>query len=130
YVVMVKTQFQYTNRESPTIVQMATLTSDGNSSVSTGNALGFTNNQSGGAGQAVYKIGNYVWEDTNKNGVQELGEVGVKGVTVVAYDNNTNKEVGSTITDEKGGYLIPNLHNGDYRVEFSNLPQGYEVTPS
>ncbi|MCE3416035.1 SdrD B-like domain-containing protein, partial [Staphylococcus aureus] len=77
-----------------------------NKSVSTGNALGFTNNQSAGAGQEVYKIGNYVWEDTNKNGIQELGEVGVKGVTVVAYDNKTNKEVGRTITDEKGGYLI------------------------
>ncbi|WP_262374272.1 hypothetical protein, partial [Staphylococcus aureus] len=25
------------------------------------------------AGQEVYKIGNYVWEDTNKNGVQDLG---------------------------------------------------------
>ena len=45
---------------------MATLSSTGNKSVSTGNALGFTNNQSGGAGQEVYKIGNYVWEDTNK----------------------------------------------------------------
>ncbi|TYO27337.1 YSIRK-type signal peptide-containing protein, partial [Staphylococcus aureus] len=130
YVVMVNTKFQYTNSESPTLVQMATLSSTGNKSVSTGNALGFTNNQSGGAGQEVYKIGNYVWDDTNKNGIQELGEVGVKGVTVVAYDNKTNKEVGRTITDEKGGYLIPNLPNGDYRVEFSNLPQGYEVTPS
>ncbi|EVZ11017.1 serine-aspartate repeat-containing protein D, partial [Staphylococcus aureus H48054] len=130
YVVMVNTKFQYTNSESPTLVQMATLSSTGNKSVSTGNALGFTNNQSAGAGQEVYKIGNYVWEDTNKNGIQELGEVGVKGVTVVAYDNKTNKEVGRTITDEKGGYLIPNLPNGDYRVEFSNLPQGYEVTPS
>ncbi|HEH2448459.1 TPA: MSCRAMM family adhesin SdrD, partial [Staphylococcus aureus] len=130
YVVMVDTKFEFTTSESPTLVQMATLTSDGNRSVSTGNALGFTNNQSGGAGQEVYKIGNYVWEDTNKNGIQELGEVGVKGVTVVAYDNKTNKEVGRTITDEKGGYLIPNLPNGDYRVEFSNLPKGYEVTPS
>ncbi|HHC5075202.1 TPA: SdrD B-like domain-containing protein, partial [Staphylococcus aureus] len=130
YVVMVNTKFQYTNSESPTLVQMATLSSTGNKTVSTGNALGFTNNQSGGAGQEVYKIGNYVWVDTNKNGIQELGEVGVKGVTVVAYDNKTNKEVGRTITDEKGGYLIPNLPNGDYRVEFSSLPKGYEVTPS
>lgn len=50
YVVMVNTKFQYTNSESPTLVQMATLSSTGNKSVSTGNALGFTNNQSGGAG--------------------------------------------------------------------------------
>ncbi|KII22004.1 hypothetical protein JN533_00350 [Staphylococcus aureus] len=81
YVVMVNTKFQYTNSESPTLVQMATLSSTGNKTVSTGNALGFTNNQSGGAGQEVYKIGNYVWEDTNKNGVQELGEKGVGNVT-------------------------------------------------
>ncbi len=53
---MVNTKFQYTNSESPTLVQMATLSSTGNKSVSTGNALGFTNNQSGGAGQEVYQL--------------------------------------------------------------------------
>ncbi|EWA72863.1 serine-aspartate repeat-containing protein D, partial [Staphylococcus aureus T62346] len=130
YVVMVNTKSQYTNSESPTLVQMATLSSTGNKSVSTGNALGFTNNQSGGAGQEVYKIGNYVWEDTNKNGVQELGEKGVGNVTVTVFDNNTNTKVGEAVTKEDGSYLIPNLPNGDYRVEFSNLPKGYEVTPS
>ncbi|HDC7111256.1 TPA: carboxypeptidase regulatory-like domain-containing protein, partial [Staphylococcus aureus] len=130
YVVMVNTKFQYTNSESPTLVQMATLSSTGNKSVSTGNALGFTNNQSGGAGQEVYKIGNYVWEDTNKNGVQELGEKGVGNVTVTVFDNNTNTKVGEAVTKEDGSYLIPNLPNGDYRVEFSNLPKGYEVPPS
>ncbi|HDB5629193.1 TPA: carboxypeptidase regulatory-like domain-containing protein, partial [Staphylococcus aureus] len=130
YVVMVNTKFQYTTSESPTLVQMVTLSSDNSKSASMGNALGFTNNQSGGAGQEVYKIGNYVWEDTNKNGVQELGEKGVGNVTVTVFDNNTNTKVGEAVTKEDGLYLIPNLPNGDYRVEFSNLPQGYEVTPS
>ncbi|HDJ7790028.1 SdrD B-like domain-containing protein, partial [Staphylococcus aureus] len=130
YVVMVNTKFQYTTSESPTLVQMVTLSSDNSKSASMGNALGFTNNQSGGAGQEVYKIGNYVWEDTNKNGVQELGEKGVGNVTVTVFDNNTNTKVGEAVTKEDGSYLIPNLPNGDYRVEFSNLPQGYEVTPS
>ncbi|MBT1122127.1 carboxypeptidase regulatory-like domain-containing protein, partial [Pseudomonas nitrititolerans] len=74
--------------------------------------------------------GNYVWEDTNKNGVQELGEKGVGNVTVTVFDNNTNTKVGEAVTKEDGSYLIPNLPNGDYRVEFSNLPKGYEVTPS
>ncbi|HBE6986811.1 TPA: carboxypeptidase regulatory-like domain-containing protein, partial [Staphylococcus aureus] len=130
YVVMVNTKFQYTTSESPTLVQMVTLSSNNSKSASMGNALGFTNNQSGGAGQEVYKIGNYVWEDTNKNGVQELGEKGVGNVTVTVFDNNTNTKVGEAVTKEDGSYLIPNLPNGDYRVEFSNLPKGYEVTPS
>ncbi|HDI6488090.1 TPA: carboxypeptidase regulatory-like domain-containing protein, partial [Staphylococcus aureus] len=130
YVVMVNTKFQYTTSESPTLVQMVTLSSNNSKSASMGNALGFTNNQSGGAGQEVYKIGNYVWEDTNKNGVQELGEKGVGNVTVTVFDNNTNTKVGEAVTKEDGSYLIPNLPNGDYRVEFSSLPKGYEVTPS
>ncbi|HDI6482660.1 TPA: carboxypeptidase regulatory-like domain-containing protein, partial [Staphylococcus aureus] len=130
YVVMVNTKFQYTTSESPTLVQMVTLSSNNSKSASMGNALGFTNNQSGGAGQEVYKIGNYVWEDTNKNGVQELGEKGVGNVTVTVFDNNTNTKVGEAVPKEDGSYLIPNLPNGDYRVEFSNLPKGYEVTPS
>ncbi|HDG9558350.1 TPA: carboxypeptidase regulatory-like domain-containing protein, partial [Staphylococcus aureus] len=60
----------------------------------------------------------------------ELGEKGVGNVTVTVFDNNTNTKVGEAVTKEDGSYLIPNLPNGDYRVEFSNLPKGYEVTPS
>ncbi|MGT0202315.1 SdrD B-like domain-containing protein [Staphylococcus aureus] len=51
-------------------------------------------------------------------------------LTVTVFDNNTNTKVGEAVTKEDGSYLIPNLPNGDYRVEFSNLPKGYEVTPS
>ena len=58
-------------------------------------------------------------EDTNKNGVQELGEKGVGNGTVTVFDNNTNTKVGEAVTKEDGSYLIPNLPNGDYRVEFS-----------
>ncbi len=86
YVVMVNTKFQYTNSESPTLVQMATLSSTGNKSVSTGNALGFTNNQVAELVRRRYKIGNYSMEDTNKNGVQELGEKGVGNVTVTVFE--------------------------------------------
>ncbi|HBC4291470.1 TPA: fibrinogen-binding adhesin SdrG C-terminal domain-containing protein, partial [Staphylococcus aureus] len=126
YVVMVKTKFQYTNSESPTLVQMATLTSDGNRSVSTGNALGFTNNQSGGAGQEVYKIGNYVWEDTNKNGVQDKDEKGISGVTVTLKDEN-DKVLKTVTTDENGKYQFTDLNNGTYKVEFET-PSGYTPT--
>ncbi|WP_142351299.1 SdrD B-like domain-containing protein, partial [Staphylococcus aureus] len=126
YVVMVNTKFQYTNSESPTLVQMATLSSTGNKTVSTGNALGFTNNQSGGAGQEVYKIGNYVWEDTNKNGVQDKDEKGISGVTVTLKDEN-DKVLKTVTTDENGKYQFTDLNNGTYKVEFET-PSGYTPT--
>ncbi|HHD6284796.1 TPA: SdrD B-like domain-containing protein, partial [Staphylococcus aureus] len=126
YVVMVNTKFQYTNSESPTLVQMATLSSTGNKSVSTGNALGFTNNQSGGAGQEVYKIGNYVWEDTNKNGIQDQDEKGISGVTVTLKDENGNV-LKTVTTDADGKYKFTDLDNGNYKVEFTT-PEGYTPT--
>ncbi|WMZ57717.1 SdrD B-like domain-containing protein [Staphylococcus pseudintermedius] len=130
FVVVVDTKFKYTDSETPTLVQMATLTSDNNGSVKTGNALGFTGNSSGGTGNPVYRLGNYVWHDSNQNGIQELGEEGVGGVTVEVFDTATNTKVGQTVTNADGSYLITNIPNGTYRVEFSNIPDQYKVSPS
>ncbi|EJG0097868.1 fibrinogen-binding adhesin SdrG C-terminal domain-containing protein, partial [Staphylococcus pseudintermedius] len=130
FVVVVDTKFKYTESETPTLVQMATLTSDSNGSVKTGNALGFTGNSSGGTGNPVYRLGNYVWHDSNQNGIQELGEEGVGGVTVEVFDTATNTKVGQAVTNADGSYLITNIPNGMYRVEFSNIPDQYKVSPS
>ncbi|MBM0377746.1 YSIRK-type signal peptide-containing protein, partial [Staphylococcus pseudintermedius] len=130
FVVVVDTKFKYTDSETPTLVQMATLTSDNNGSVKTGNALGFTGNSSGGTGNPVYRLGNYVWHDSNQNGIQELGEEGVGGVTVEVFDTATNTKVGQAVTNADGSYLITNIPNGTYRVEFSNIPDQYKVSPS
>ncbi|UAR92826.1 carboxypeptidase regulatory-like domain-containing protein [Staphylococcus pseudintermedius] len=130
FVVVVDTKFKYTESETPTLVQMATLTSDSNGSVKTGNALGFTGNSSGGTGNPVYRLGNYVWHDSNQNGIQELGEEGVGGVTVEVFDTATNTKVGQAVTNADGSYLITNIPNGTYRVEFSNIPDQYKVSPS
>ncbi|MGS4031587.1 SdrD B-like domain-containing protein [Staphylococcus pseudintermedius] len=130
YVVVVNSKFEYTDSENPTLVQMATLTSANNRSAQVGNALGFTNNASGGIGKEVYKVGNYVWHDSNQNGIQELGEEGVGGVTVEVFDTATNTKVGQAVTNADGSYLITNIPNGMYRVEFSNIPDQYKVSPS
>nr|WP_099984923.1 SdrD B-like domain-containing protein [Staphylococcus pseudintermedius] len=130
FVVVVNSKFEYTDSENPTLVQMATLTSANNRSAQVGNALGFTNNASGGIGKEVYKVGNYVWHDSNQNGIQELGEEGVGGVTVEVFDTATNTKVGQAVTNADGSYLITNIPNGTYRVEFSNIPDQYKVSPS
>ncbi|MGT0185652.1 fibrinogen-binding adhesin SdrG C-terminal domain-containing protein [Staphylococcus aureus] len=55
YVVMVKTKFQIQIAKAQHLFKWLNSSSNRNKSVSTGNALGFTNNQSGGAGQERYK---------------------------------------------------------------------------
>jgi uncharacterized surface anchored protein len=74
-------------------------------------------------------IGDYVWNDINKDGVQDANEQGVAGITVTLYDN-TNTPIATTSTNANGQYLFPDLPNGDYSVGFSNLPQGFVFSPS
>jgi protocatechuate 3,4-dioxygenase beta subunit len=73
-------------------------------------------------------IGDYVWNDVNKNGIQEPSEIGVSGVTVTLY-NASNVPISSTSTDASGYYHFPDLPNGTFYVGFSNLPTGYVFSP-
>lgn len=74
------------------------------------------------------QLGNYVWNDTDKDGVQDGGEVGVAGVTVTLYDGSDNI-VSSTVTDAYGYYKFVQLNPGDYHVGFS-LPANYVFSPA
>lgn len=72
-------------------------------------------------------IGNYVWVDTNNNGVQDGTEAGLAGVLITLYTNG-GIPVASTITDANGGYLFPNVAPGNYYLNFLNLPTGVTFT--
>ena len=63
------------------------------------------------------EIGDYVWEDTNLNGLQEGGEPGISNIVVRLFDSNTNL-LDATSTDTNGFYLFMNKPEGDYLVEF------------
>jgi hypothetical protein len=52
-------------------------------------------------------IGNYVWNDTNFDGLQEVNEPGIPGITVDLYKNGVL--VASTITDSTGHYVFTNV---------------------
>ena len=73
-------------------------------------------------------LGDRVWHDTNSDGVQDAGELGVPGVQVVLYDAVHNTPVATTTTDANGLYHFINLRPGDYSVQF-NLPAGYVRSP-
>jgi hypothetical protein len=72
-------------------------------------------------------IGDYVWYDANKDGIQDATEAPVPGVTVTLYDA-AGLPIAVTTTDANGKYLFPNLPNGTYSVGFSNLPEGMGFT--
>ncbi|MGB4937653.1 MAG: SdrD B-like domain-containing protein, partial [Ferruginibacter sp.] len=78
-------------------------------------------------------IGDRVWVDTNKDGIQDAGEVGLAGVVVTLYDGTTNNVVASTVTDAYGNYLFSKLPTSvagtNYQVRFSLVP-GYRFSPS
>ncbi|MCI9890175.1 carboxypeptidase regulatory-like domain-containing protein, partial [Micrococcales bacterium 31B] len=63
------------------------------------------------------KLGDFVWEDTNKNGQQDAGEAPVGGVTVNLL-NEAGEQIATTTTDASGKYLFDNLAAGTYSVEF------------
>jgi hypothetical protein len=66
-------------------------------------------------------LGNYVWYDQDKDGLQDPNETGVPGVTVTLY-NASSTPIRSAITDQNGFYSFPNLAPGSYMVGFSTLP--------
>ncbi|WP_185155406.1 SdrD B-like domain-containing protein [Rudanella paleaurantiibacter] len=68
-------------------------------------------------------LGDFVWLDTNRNGVQDPGEPGVQGVVVTLYQPGTSTPVGSATTTATGAYSFTGLTPGDYYVVFT-APQG------
>ena len=75
---------------------------------------------------ATYRLGDFVWADTNHNGLQDAGEPGVPDVPVVLKDG-TGKQLAATTTGPDGKYLFDKLPAGSYQVCFdrSKLPAQY-----
>ena len=78
-------------------------------------------------GKAV--LGNLVWEDLNKDGIQDVGEGGIANISVTLYNNDTDEKITTTTTDENGFYEFPHLDpDFNYYVQFK-VPVGYVVSP-
>ena len=82
-------------------------------------------------------LGNFVWFDANKDGIQDADEVGVAGVTVtldgqldmdLVVDADGNPVKPAT-TDANGKYVFTNLLPSSYGVTFT-IPDGYSETVS
>ncbi len=81
----------------------------------------------GYAALAKASLGDFVWQDSNFNGVQDAGEPGLEGVTVDLYQNDVLKT--SAVTNSSGLYAFTGLDAGDYKVKF-HLPSGMSFSPA
>jgi SdrD B-like domain len=73
------------------------------------------------------EIGDFVWDDLDRDGVQDTGEPGIPGVSVALLLQEGGYLVASTTTGVNGAYRFSNLSPGVYQVMFS-LPAGYIFT--
>lgn len=88
---------------------------------------GAPSNQTADFGYALTSsLGDFVWEDSNGNGLQDSGEPGITGVTVELL-NSGGTVISTTTTDSTGHYLFPDLFSGSYSVRITP-PTGYVAT--
>ncbi|OFW61941.1 MAG: hypothetical protein A2133_07000 [Actinobacteria bacterium RBG_16_64_13] len=79
------------------------------------------------------RISDFVWYDSNGDGIQNAGEAGIAGVTVTLLDGDGNVvytdqgEPITTVTDDTGLYDFTGLLPGSYVVEFLP-PEGTLLT--
>ncbi len=81
-------------------------------------------------------LGNFVWYDSNQDGIQDLNEAGINNITVDLYTNATCTGASSQTTATASGglpaadgwYEFSPLASGSYCIEFSNIPSGWVFT--
>ena len=62
-------------------------------------------------------VGDYVWEDVNRDGLQTVGEPGIPGVTLTLTGPD-----GEPVTDVFGNEVAPTVTDADGLYTFANLP--------
>ncbi|MBI5040569.1 MAG: hypothetical protein HZB57_05030 [Gammaproteobacteria bacterium] len=79
-------------------------------------------------------LGDYVWLDSDRDGIQDSTEAGLNGVIVSLQDSNGTIVTTTTMTggpDNKPGYYqFPNLCLGQYTVSADANPLGMNLVPT
>ena len=73
-------------------------------------------------------IGDFVFTDANRDGIQDAGDTKLLGIKVQLYKADGTTFLEEVITDENGKYLFDSLQTGSYKVKFI-LPSGPTFSP-
>ena len=74
-------------------------------------------------------ISDFVFTDSNSDGIQTLGELGLAGIKVQLYKSDGVTFLEEVTTDVNGKYLFDSLETGAYKVKFI-LPSGSTFSPT
>ena len=83
-------------------------------------------------------LGDFVWNDLNRNGIQNPGEPGINGVRINLFEDSNGNGIAEPDIDELytfsvssggGQFLFSDFPFGaDYFLEFTNFPDGFSPT--
>ncbi len=121
----IATKGQYTN--NGLVTGVATDAKGNKVSDTGGSAVGVKAADASNYFGRVATVGDFVWNDTNANGIQDAGESGIPEVKVDLYDVSTNKVVASVGTDKDGRYSLANVVPGKYFLVFT-VPSGWNIS--
>jgi hypothetical protein len=80
-------------------------------------------------GFGQFAVGDLVWRDDSRSGVQDPGESPATQISVQLL-NIDGEVVKSTVSGPSGRYLFDNLPAGTYSVRFAGIPEEFRLTPT
>ncbi|WP_074221746.1 SdrD B-like domain-containing protein [Rhodovulum sp. ES.010] len=84
-------------------------------------------NDAGVTDPETASLGDTVWIDANRNGLQDAGEAGLAGVAVTLLNGDGTATGRTAVTDGAGKYLFAGLAAGTYLVDFA-AADGFDFT--
>jgi SdrD B-like domain len=78
---------------------------------------------------ARFAVGDMVWRDDNRSGVQDAGESPAGRISVQPL-NAEGEILDSTVSSPSGHYVFDNLLAGTYSVRFAGVPEDFRLTPA
>ncbi len=78
---------------------------------------------------ARFAVGDMIWRDDNRSGVQDPGESPASRISIQLLDVDGDV-VASTVSSSAGRYVFDKLQAGTYSVRFAGLPEDFRLTPA
>ncbi len=74
-------------------------------------------------------LGNFIWRDSDADGIQDAGELGVPYVTVQLWNSTKTQLIDTAVTNGTGNYTVVAPHAGDYRIRVLGPVAGAQFSP-